>query len=231
MENINKSHTPIKNWAEDEQPREKMMHNGAASLSKAELLAILINHGTRSRSAIELARDLLALCNNNIHRLARLTLSEIQQVKGLGPAKAVTIKAALELGVRKEADRVSFKKTIINHISQAVNFLQPMLQDSTVESIVGIFLNQGNRVLDVGIFSTGGFTGTVADIRLVAQRALQLGATSVLLCHNHPSGNLKPSLADKAMTEKFKNGLAMLDIKLMDHIIISDEGYYSFMEG
>jgi DNA repair protein RadC len=231
MENINKPHTPIKNWAEDEQPREKMLLNGADSLSKAELLAILINHGTRSRSAIELARDLLVLCDHNLHRLARFGVEDIQQVKGLGPAKAITIKAALELGIRKEADRLHFKKTILTTQRQVIDYLQPRLQDEDVEKVFAVLLNSGNRVLDVMYVSSGGLASAVADVRPVARKALQLGATRVILCHNHPSGSLKPSEADKAITRKFTEGLRTLDIELIDHIIISDEGFYSFHDG
>ncbi len=230
MENINNAHTSIKDWAEDDRPREKMLQHGAATLSKTELLAILINHGTRSRSALELARDLLNTCGGNLHRLARMSIAEIQQIKGVGPAKAVTIKAALELGIRKEADRLSFKKVIIKNCKDAVAFLQPLLQDASTETFMAIFCNSGNRVLDVSTFSWGGISGTIVDIRIIARKALELGATSIMVSHNHPSGSTKPSSADKLLTERLKKGMDLLDIKLMDHIIVSDEGYYSFAE-
>lgn len=230
MENFNKPHTPIKDWAEDDRPREKMLLHGPAALSKTELLAILINHGTRSKSAMELARELLEACNHNFHQLARMSTSDIEKIKGLGPAKAVTIKAALELGIRKEADRLSFRKTIISTSETIVAYLQPLLQDALIEKFVAIFLNKGNRVLDSQIFSSGGITGTVVDVRDIARRALELSATSVIVSHNHPSGNLRPSDADKSLTKKIKQGLQVLDIALVDHIIVSDEGYYSFQD-
>jgi DNA repair protein RadC len=230
MENINKTHTPIKQWAEDDRPREKMIQQGAAALSKAELLAILINHGTRSRSAIELARDLLESCGGNINRLSKMSVAEIQRIKGIGPAKAITIKAALELGIRKETDRINIKKAVIRSSKQAADYLQQILMDSPMECLVAIFMNAGNRVLDRATISQGGLTATVVDIRLIAKRALELGATSVLISHNHPSGNLVPSQADKAITEKIKRGLKELDIELTDHIIVSEEGFYSFSD-
>jgi DNA repair protein RadC len=228
MENINKPHTPIKLWAEDDRPREKMMLNGASSLSKTELLAILINHGTRSRSAMELARDLLKSCNGNLHYMARMTISDLKKVKGIGPAKAVTIRAALELGIRKEADRLAIRKTVFRNSKQIADFLQPLLQDAHTETFVAIFVNKGNRVIDTATFSHGGITGTIVDIRTIARRAIELGATGVVVSHNHPSGNLNPSEADKALTQRLKKGLQTLDICLIDHIIVSDEGYFSF---
>jgi DNA repair protein RadC len=230
MENINKPHTPIKEWAEDDRPREKMMLNGASSLSKAELLAILINHGTRSRSALELARDLLEACGRNLNQMARMNIADFEKIKGIGPAKAVTIKAALELGIRKEADRLAFRKTIFRNSQSIADFLQPLLQDQPTEVFVAVFLNKGQRVIDTNIFSQGGITGTVVDVRTIARRALELGATGVVVSHNHPSGNLRPSNEDKHLTQKLKQGLKVLDIALIDHIIVSDEGYYSLSD-
>jgi len=230
MENFNKPHTPIKNWADDDKPREKMIHQGANALSKSELLAILIHHGTKNRSAVDLARDLLDKCNGNLHRLARFSIEELQQIDGIGPAKAICIKAGLELGIRKEMDRVSMEKTIIRSTVEAVEFLQHRLQDSPVEQFVVVFMNKGNRVIKTETFSSGGITGTVVDVRLIAKRAVELGATTILASHNHPSGNLKPSQADKDMTKKLKHAMNLLDIELIDHIIISDEGFHSFYD-
>jgi DNA repair protein RadC len=230
MQNINKPHTPIKEWAEDDRPREKMLLHGASALSKTELLAILINHGTRSRSAMELARDLLDACKGNFHQLARMTIADIEKIKGIGPAKAVTIRAALEIGIRKEADRLSIRKTIFRNSRQLADYLQPLLQDAPTEMFVVVFVNRGNRVIDSGTFSFGGITGTVVDVRPIARKALELGATGVVVSHNHPSGNLQPSDADKKLTQKLKLGLKVLDIDLIDHIIVSDEGYYSLSD-
>ncbi len=230
MENINKPHTPIKDWAEDDKPREKMLLHGAASLSKSELLAILINNGTPSRSALDLARDLLDACKGNLQQLTRFSIEDYKKVKGIGPAKAVTIKAALELGIRKEADRLSFRKTIIRDSTDSVDFLQAMLQDETVEKFVAIFINKGHRVLATETFGFGGLTGTAVDVRIIARRALELGATGVIVSHNHPSGNLYPSNYDKNITKIIKDGLATLEIELIDHIIVSDEGFHSFSD-
>jgi DNA repair protein RadC len=230
MENINKPHTPIKEWAEDDRPREKMMLNGASSLSKAELLAILINHGTRSRSALELARDLMEACSGNLNQMAKMSISDLEKIKGIGPAKAVTIKAALELGIRKEADRLAFRKTIFRNSQSIADYLQPLLQDMPTEMFVAVFVNKGQRVIDSSVFSLGGITGTVVDVRTIARRALELGATGVVVSHNHPSGNLRPSNEDKHLTQKLKQGLKVLDIALIDHIIVSDEGYYSLSD-
>lgn len=230
MENTNNNHTPIKDWAEDDRPREKMMLNGASSLSKAELIAILINHGTRSRSALELARDLLEASGRNLNQMARMNIADFEKIKGIGPAKAVTIKAALELGIRKEADRLAFRKTIFRNSQSIADYLQPLLQDKPTEVFVAVFVNKGNRVIDSDVFSHGGITGTVVDVRTIARRALELGATGVVVSHNHPSGNLRPSNEDKHLTQKLKQGLKTLDIALIDHIIVSNEGFYSLSD-
>jgi DNA repair protein RadC len=230
MENTNNNHTPIKDWAEDDRPREKMMLNGASSLSKAELIAILINHGTRSRSALELARDLLEASGRNLNQMARMNIADFEKIKGIGPAKAVTIKAALELGIRKEADRLAFRKTIFRNSQSIADYLQPLLQDKPTEVFVAVFVNKGNRVIDSDVFSHGGITGTVVDVRTIARRALELGATGVVVSHNHPSGNLRPSNDDKHLTQKLKQGLKTLDIALIDHIIVSNEGFYSLSD-
>ena len=230
MENTNNNHTPIKDWAEDDRPREKMMLNGASSLSKAELIAILINHGTRSRSALELARDLLEESGRNLNQMARMNIADFEKIKGIGPAKAVTIKAALELGIRKEADRLAFRKTIFRNSQSIADYLQPLLQDKPTEVFVAVFVNKGNRVIDSDVFSHGGITGTVVDVRTIARRALELGATGVVVSHNHPSGNLRPSNDDKHLTQKLKQGLKTLDIALIDHIIVSNEGFYSLSD-
>jgi DNA repair protein RadC len=230
MENINKPHTPIKEWAEDDRPREKMLLNGASYLSKTELLAILINNGTPSRSAMVLARELLESCQNNLHQMARMSIADFKKIPGIGTAKAVTIRAALELGIRKEADRLTFRKTILRNSQHIADFLQPILQDEPTEIFVAIFINKGFRVIDFTKFSEGGITGTIVDVRTIARRALELCATGVVVSHNHPSGNLKPSDADKKLTQKLKQGLKVLDIDLIDHIIVSDEGYYSLSD-
>jgi DNA repair protein RadC len=162
--------------------------------------------------------------------MARMNIADFEKIKGIGPAKAVTIKAALELGIRKEADRLAFRKTIFRNSQSIADFLQPLLQDLPTEMFMAVFVNKGNRVIDSAIFSHGGITGTVVDVRTIARRALELGATGVVVSHNHPSGNLRPSNEDKHLTQKLKQGLKVLDIALIDHIIVSDEGYYSLSD-
>lgn len=220
----------IKNWSEDDRPREKLAAKGGGNLSKSELLAILIHNGTKNKSAIAVAQGLLDLAGGNLNTLAKMSLKEMQQVEGIGFAKAVAIKAALELGNRKEEDKLVFKKQVISSSSDVVDFLQTKLQDSPHEIFYSIFLNKGMRIIATEALSLGGITGTVVDIRLLGKRALELGATNIIVSHNHPSGNLKPSDADKSLTKKLKEGLKMLDIDLTDHIIVSQEGYHSFNE-
>lgn len=220
----------IKNWSEDDRPREKLLLKGSSALSNAELLAILINNGTRNRTAVDLAKELMQLANNNLQKLGQLSVKEIinLKIKGLGEAKAITIAAALELGVRRGV--VENKKEIITSSKDAAMYLQSFLQFKPNEIFVALFLNQGNRILHTEILSEGGITGTVVDVRLLIKKALQHNTTSIILCHNHPSGNLKPSKADKDLTSKIADAAKLLDIVVNDHIIVSNEGYFSFCD-
>src|SRR4051812_20744784 len=220
----------IKNWAADDRPREKLSTKGAGSLSTSELLAILINNGSTDKSAVELTKELLSAVENNLQRLARLSVKEMVnlKIKGLGPAKAVTIAAAMELGVRRNmADN---KKEIILSSKDIAGFLQAQLQYKTNEVFAVVFLNRANKINHYEIISQGGITGTVADPRIILKKALEHEATSLILCHNHPSGNLKPSRQDQDLTNKIKEASQYFDIKVVDHIIVSDEGYYSFAD-
>lgn len=228
MENFNKPHTSIKNWAEDDRPREKMIRLGASTLSAAELLAILINNGTKSKSAIDLSKELLMQNNNSLQQLSRMTVKDLQLVKGIGPAKAVVIKAALELAIKKEAE--VFTREVITSSKDVKDFLQKRLQHESSEHFMVIFLNRRNRVITHEIISHGGISGTVVDPRIVLRRALEERASSLILSHNHPSGNCRPSSQDKDLTQKIKSAALFLDIKVLDHIIVSDEGYYSFAD-
>lgn len=229
MENDKKNSLPIKSWSIDDRPREKMLHKGAAALSNSELLALLINNGTGNRSAVDLAKDVLQLGNNHLEQLGRLSLKDLQKVKGIGIAKAITIAAALELGRRRETAGFMMK-TIIKNSSDIAGYLKAALKDYSHEVFAVLFLNQGNRIIDYKIISSGGISGTVVDSRIILKTALELGATSIILCHNHPSGNLKPSNADTSITQKIKAAALLMDIKLMDHIIVSNEGFYSFAD-
>lgn len=220
----------IKNWSADDRPREKLLLKGSNALSNAELLAILINNGTRNKSAVDLAKELLQATQNNLQRLGELSVRDLVQlkVKGLGEAKAVAIVAALELGVRRGT--TENKKIAINSSSDIALYLKEQLQFKSHEIFLAVFLNQSNKIIHQEIISEGGITGTVVDTRLLLKKALNYNAVSIILCHNHPSGNLKPSTADKQLTQKIKEAAQLLDIKVMDHIIVSTEGYYSFAD-
>lgn len=220
----------IKNWAQDDRPREKLSMKGAAALSNAELLAILINNGTKNASALDLAKSLLNRSSNSIHQLSKLSVKEILQlkIKGIGEAKAVTLVAALELLNRRDAESKS--KTSISGSNDIADFLKAKLQYLPKEVFAVVFLNHANAVIHFEIVSEGGISGTMIDIRIILKKALQYNATAIIICHNHPSGNLKPSKADIDITQKIQSAAQTMDIKLFDHIIVSDTGYFSFSD-
>ena len=229
MKTVNKPSTSIKSWAVDDRPREKMLSKGASALSNSELIALLINNGSRDKSAVDLSKELLKLGQDNLNELGKLSLKEFQQVKGIGKAKAISIAAALELGRRRQA-AASLDKPIVRSSRDIALYLQAILKDHAYEVFVVIFLNQANKINHFEIISRGGITGTVADPRVILKKALEEEATSIVLCHNHPSGNLRPSQADEELTKKIKGAAAYFDIKVIDHIIVSEEGYYSFAD-
>jgi DNA repair protein RadC len=233
MESINNVSTSIKNWAVDDRPREKLYTKGAAALSDSELLAILINTGTNlttgKRSAVDLAREVLSL-GKDLNELGKLSVNDLMKVPGIGQAKAVTLAAALELGRRREAGDSLIKKTQIRDSKDIATFLQAKFKDLSHEEFAVVFLNRANKINHYEPISKGGITGTVADPRIILTKALEHKATSIVLCHNHPSGNLKPSQADEVLTQKIKEAVKYFDIQVMDHIIVSDEGYYSFSD-
>lgn len=229
MENVHKPSTSIKNWASDDRPREKMLSKGAGHLSNSELLAILINNGNKEKSALELAKDILKLADNNLDELGKLSIKDLIKVKGIGEAKSITIAAALELGRRRQASDL-LEKTVVRNSHEIAAYLRRMLKDLPYEVFAVVFLNRANKINHFEIISRGGITGTVADPRLILKKALEEGATSIVLTHNHPSGNLKPSRADEELTEKIKQAAGYFDIRVLDHIIVSDEGYYSFAD-
>jgi DNA repair protein RadC len=229
MENVNKPSTSIKNWAIDDRPREKLLVNGAASLSNSELIAILINNGSKNKSAVELAREILKLGNDNLNELGKLSLNDFKQVKGIGEAKSIIIAAALELGRRRQASS-ALEKTVVRTSRDIAQYLQASLKDYSYEVFAVIFLNRANKINHFEIISKGGITGTVADPRVILKKALEEDATSIVLCHNHPSGNLHPSRADEELTKKIKDAAGCFDIKIIDHIIVSEDGFYSFAD-
>lgn len=219
----------IKHWAKDDRPREKLLLNGAENLSNSELLAILIHNGSREKSAVDLAKEVLKLGKDNLSELGRLSIKELMKIKGIGEAKAITIAAALELGRRRQSAN-PLQKTIIGTSRDIADYLQARLKDYRHEVFAVLFLNRANKINHFEIISEGGITGTVADPRVILRKALEEDAVNIILCHNHPSGSLKPSRADEQLTSKIKEAARLLDIAVLDHIIVSETGYYSFAD-
>lgn len=219
----------IKSWAEDDRPREKLLLKGKKSLSDAELMAILIGSGSRNETAVELCKKILQNTQNNLNELARLSVTELMKYKGIGEAKAITIVAALELGSRREVSEI-VKKDKIGGSKDVYQLLKPEIADLPYEEFWVIYLNQAQKIIEKMPLSKGGITGTVVDIRLIFKRAIEIYATGLVLSHNHPSGNLKPSDEDKKITKKLQQAGELMQINVIDHIIISTEGYFSFAD-
>lgn len=219
----------IKNWAKDDRPREKLLINGSESLSNSELIAILIHNGSKEKSAVDLAKEILKLGKDNLVELGKLSLIDMMKIKGIGEAKAITIAAALELGRRRQ-NANPLGKPIVKSSSDIADYLKTKLKDYRHEVFAVLYLNRANKINHFEIISEGGITGTVADPRIIFRIALEQDAVNIILCHNHPSGNLKPSRADEQLTAKIKQAATMLDITVLDHVIVSDEGYYSFAD-
>lgn len=219
----------IKNWSQDDQPREKLRDKGKNSLSDAELVAILIGSGNRDESAVDLCKRILASAGNNFNALGKLSLKQLQEFKGIGEAKAITIAAALELGRRRKLEeKVNHEK--IGSSRDVFEIMQPIVGELGHEEFWILYLNNSNKVLQKQQLSKGGITGTLVDVRLVLKQALEVGAVALILCHNHPSGTLQPSQADNSITEKLKNAASSLDIKVLDHLIITEQAYFSFAD-
>ncbi|PBJ13941.1 DNA repair protein RadC [Flavobacterium sp. ACN6] len=222
------SHFAIKNWSEDDKPREKLMLKGKEALSDAELIAILIGSGSRNESAVSLSKRILASAGN-INALGKMSISNLMQFKGVGEAKAISIVAALELGRRQRSeDALQFKK--ITSSKAVFEIMQPIIGQLPHEEFWVLFLNNANKVISKSQLSKGGIAGTIVDARLVFKLALENAATGLILCHNHPSGNLTPSDADKQITKKMKLAGESLDVKVLDHLIITESKYYSFVD-
>ena len=219
----------IKNWALEDRPREKLLAKGITSLSNAELLAILIRSGGREESAVELARRVLNRAGNNLRELGKLSVNDLVKHKGMGPAKAVAIIAALELGRRRgKADLQD--RIRIGGSQDVYTLFQPVLSDLVHEEFWILLLNRANRVIDNIRISQGGISGTVIDVRIILKHALDRLASGIILCHNHPSGNLKPSDADMKITSKIRDSCRTMDLHLLDHLIIADNSYFSFSD-
>jgi len=223
---MEKQYLSIKNWVEEDRPREKMVQKGPAALTDAELLALLISSGTKERSAIDLARDILALAHNNVHELGKLSLTELTKVKGIGIARGITIAAALELGRRRQQSE-GLKRPTVSSSQTAADILIPLMRDLNHEVFYVMYLNQANKIIKYEAISSGGITATVADIRIILKNALLNGANQLIVAHNHPSGNLKPSKADLDLTKKLKDSAMMMDIRLLDHIIVAGNNFTS----
>ena len=219
----------IKNWSQDDQPREKLRDKGKATLSDAELLAILIGSGTRNESAVELCKRILASVDNNLNALGKLSMKQLMEFKGIGEAKAITIIAALELGRRRRSEEALELKKISSSLS-VFELMQPIIGELPHEEFWILYLNNSNKVIQKNQLSKGGITGTLVDVRLALKTAIEVGAVGLILAHNHPSGSLKPSEADKQITKKLKLAADSLDIKVIDHLIITEKAYFSFAD-
>ena len=219
----------IKSWAIDDRPREKLVAKGKSTLSDAELIAILIRSGNRQESAVALSKRMLQSVDGNINELAKLSVERLTTFKGIGEAKAISIITALELGKRRQLETAMEKPKITSSVA-VFNLLQPIIGDLEHEEFWVLFLNNSNKVVAKNQISKGGLTATVVDVRLLFKRALELAAVAIIVCHNHPSGKLQPSDADQQLTQKINEAGTTLDIKLLDHLIITKKAYFSFAD-
>ena len=226
---MEENYLSIKNWAEDDRPREKLLNKGVSALSDAELLAILIGSGSRNESAVELCRKILKASHDNLNELARLSIGELCQFKGIGEAKAITICAALELGKRRKTNEVLERKRITQS-RDLFELFEPILLDLKHEEFWVALLNGANKVLDVKRLTQGGTRQTVVDIQMILKMSLEKSAPAIAVAHNHPSGQDNPSREDDAITQRIKKGCEAIDVKLLDHIIIAGGKYYSFAD-
>lgn len=229
MEKNYQSEWSIKQWAEEDRPREKLMQRGRHALTDAELIAILIGSGTRSLSAVEVGKLVLNSAGNNLNELAKFSMKQLMEIKGIGEAKAITIIAALELGRRRKAEEIQVKPKITSS-KDVYEIVKPDLTDLDHEEFWVLMLSRSNQVKKKVPISKGGVSGTVADPKIIFQKALEELASSIILVHNHPSGNLQPSQADIQLTRKMVAAGKMLDLPVLDHIIFANQGYYSFSD-
>lgn len=225
----NHSSLSIKDWAVEDRPREKLIKKGVQSLSDAEIIAILIGSGSRNESAVELSKKVLKSANNNLNELGKLNIPDLTKMKGIGEAKAITILAALELGRRRKISEIITKKKITQS-KDIFELFQPILGDLPHEEFWILLLNRSNRIIEKLKISQGGVSGTVIDIKIILKQAIEKLASSIILCHNHPSGNRNPSNADDSITKKLKRGADLLDIQILDHIIVADLEYFSYAD-
>ncbi|MFT4838230.1 MAG: DNA repair protein RadC [Nonlabens sp.] len=223
------SHFSIKNWSLNDRPREKLLHKGSSSLSEAELIAILIGSGTRKMSAVELSRMMMNDSQNSLDILGKKSLKELMKYKGIGEAKAISIAAAMELGKRRAMEMPAALPKIKSS-KDAFRIMQPIIGELPHEEFWVMLLDNAHKVLEKKNISIGGITGTLVDIRLVFKKAIEAGAVAMVLAHNHPSGTLQPSVQDKSLTNKLIEAGKLLDIKVLDHLIITQQSFYSFAD-
>lgn len=223
-------YTPIPQWAEDDRPREKFLLKGKTALSDAELIAILLGSGTRNESALQLAQRILSHSQNNLNEFGKRSLPQLMEFKGVGQVKAVTIAAAFELGRRRRLEEIKDRFKIRSSRS-VFDLMQPLIGELPHEEFWVLYLNNSNRILHKDRLSKGGITGTLVDIRLIFKIALEYKATSLILTHNHPSGKLVASDADRAITQRIQLAGKHLDILVLDHIIVTETAYFSFADG
>ena len=224
MEKLN-----INQWAEEDRPREKMASAGTEALTNAELLAILIGSGSQKESAVDLMKRLLADCNNNLNTLGKMTIRELCQYNGIGEAKAITILAACELGKRRQAETPE-ERPDLGTATRIYNHMHPKMQDLGVEEFWVLLMNQHHRLIKKVRISHGGITETAVDIRIIMKEAVLANCTVLAVCHNHPSGNLRPSKADEILTRSLVRACEVMNIHFLDHVIVTDGEYYSFHE-
>ncbi|MBI3133251.1 MAG: DNA repair protein RadC [Bacteroidetes bacterium] len=222
-------YSTIKKLARDDRPREKMLEKGAIALSDAEILAILIGSGTRDKSAVDLCREILKSVGNDLSRLARLTIHDLMKFKGVGEAKAVSIAAALELSRRKKTEAESVS-SFVKSSKDAFNAILPLYEDLNHEEFHVIGLSRSNKIIGIDLVSKGGFNSTIADGKVIFKKALEKGASGIILAHNHPSGNLRPSDSDIDLTKKMKSFGCFIELPVLDHIIVADRNYFSFAD-
>jgi DNA repair protein RadC len=224
-----KPENTIKQWAEEDRPREKLMMKGVSALTDAELLAILLGSGTRSLTAVDLARNVLKTANNNLNTLAKHQINDLTKIPGIGEAKAITIISAMELG-RRRRDQQEEKLPQVGSSKDAYGYIKPYLTDLSVEVFYIILLNRANKIMGNQLISTGGISGTVVDARLIFKYAIEKLASYIILVHNHPSGNLRPSDADIKLTQNLKSAGKFMEIPVLDHLILSNTAYFSFAD-
>ena len=223
------SNLKIKDWAVEDRPREKLLKRGINSLSDAELIAILIGSGTQNESAVDLSKKILISVSNNLNELGKLGITDFTKMKGIGEAKAITIIAAMELGRRRKISEIIQKKKITQS-KDVFDLFQPIIGDLPYEEFWILLLNRSNGIIEKYKISQGGIAGTVIDVKIILKNAIEKLASSIILCHNHPSGNPNPSKADETITTKLKEAAQLMDISVLDHIIVADNHYLSFAD-